>query len=831
MGCTTSRLDESDVIRQCKERRKAIKEAVRFRQDFAEAHAEYIQALKSVGLALRRFSEGDVSDTSPKSPNTPLLTFQESSHVLTLNAGSSPQRSHSCCSSSTSSPPPTPPSVLHPIPVEVAPPPPVKIASPILLPTIPSSIPSPPSSRASRFSQSSPPPLTEASSPHRSVVESAPPSRPVSGMGSPNGINDFSRTFYSPYRDDLSGGYYMAFPSSDHAIYSSPPMPSPPRNNSWFSYDIFDAPPIPYNLLEQRRRRQDGGTMYDMDDYDDGFYNAPTTSIVAQQVHKEEVTLGVKKDSTKEDNVIEEPKSVPGAEEATEGKEIPPNPLLEPLKADVSEKPSSTPKEAETETPKENPEVEIEEPIPMVPSPEELRIVEVELNVASPPKRELAVVTNSGRDLAEAVKHIHVYFNRACRSGKDVSSILETQIVYRHFGFEDQKAHWSRKASVAVRDAYEDNDTPQCGMFGSHASTLERLYAWEKKLYDEVKAGEMIRISFDQKCQQLHDLDAKGGDPVAIDKTRASLKKLDTRLIVALRTIHLASMRIQKLTNEELYPQLMELLGGLMSMWNVMWECHKAQAVVAAETQSLENSVAANEASETHIKATCQLEYELERWQVHFQRWISAQKHYIKALHMWMSKCHFEPERDSKGRAISPCRSGKPAIFYLLLNWMDALMKFEKPQEAVDAICNFSVVVHSLEVEQAGELDLKKNVERSAKELDYSTRSLKRLEGSYSEHKGESNGDTEDNTSKRSAIQLRREDVDSRRNLVELNKQRHLEVMFDRKEKTLSRFRDHLPLVFESMATFAKEAAKIYAKLLPEDSPAREIEVDNYHLN
>lgn len=39
------------------------------------------------------------------------------------------------------------------------------------------------------------------------------------------------------------------------------------------------------------------------------------------------------------------------------------------------------------------------------------------------------------------------------------------------------------------REDPEDNDLLECGMSGSHASTLERLYAWERKLNDEVKVA------------------------------------------------------------------------------------------------------------------------------------------------------------------------------------------------------------------------------------------------------------------------------------------------------------------------------------------------------
>jgi hypothetical protein len=48
-------------------------------------------------------------------------------------------------------------------------------------------------------------------------------------------------------------------------------------------------------------------------------------------------------------------------------------------------------------------------------------------------------------------------------------------------------AHWSRKTSVALKDTYKDSDVADCGMSGSHAATLERLCAWEGKLYEEVK--------------------------------------------------------------------------------------------------------------------------------------------------------------------------------------------------------------------------------------------------------------------------------------------------------------------------------------------------------
>ena len=73
-------------------------------------------------------------------------------------------------------------------------------------------------------------------------------------------------------------------------------------------------------------------------------------------------------------------------------------------------------------------------------------------------------------------------------------------------------------------------------------------------------------MAFDRKRNQLYNLEAKGGDRGVIDKTRSTLTKLENRLEVALKAIELASLRIQRLTNEELYPQLAELVGGYVTL-------------------------------------------------------------------------------------------------------------------------------------------------------------------------------------------------------------------------------------------------------------------------
>lgn len=54
----------------------------------------------------------------------------------------------------------------------------------------------------------------------------------------------------------------------------------------------------------------------------------------------------------------------------------------------------------------------------------------------------------------------------------------------------------------------------------------------------------------------------KGDEGVSIDKTRAAVKDLYSRILVAIRSAESISERIEKLRDEELQPQIIELLHG-----------------------------------------------------------------------------------------------------------------------------------------------------------------------------------------------------------------------------------------------------------------------------
>ena len=77
-----------------------------------------------------------------------------------------------------------------------------------------------------------------------------------------------------------------------------------------------------------------------------------------------------------------------------------------------------------------------------------------------------------------------------------------------------------------------------------------------------VQAIDQIRQTYEKKCVQLRNQDAKGSELRCAEKTRTNVRDLYTRIWVSLRAAESISDRIQKLRDEELQPQLVELLHG-----------------------------------------------------------------------------------------------------------------------------------------------------------------------------------------------------------------------------------------------------------------------------
>lgn len=64
------------------------------------------------------------------------------------------------------------------------------------------------------------------------------------------------------------------------------------------------------------------------------------------------------------------------------------------------------------------------------------------------------------------------------------------------------------------------------------------------------------------KCKFLRQLESKGEKTSTVDKTRAKVKDLHSRIIISIHRINSISKRIAELRDKELQPQLEELIEG-----------------------------------------------------------------------------------------------------------------------------------------------------------------------------------------------------------------------------------------------------------------------------
>lgn len=73
----------------------------------------------------------------------------------------------------------------------------------------------------------------------------------------------------------------------------------------------------------------------------------------------------------------------------------------------------------------------------------------------------------------------------------------------------------------------------------------------------------MVRKEYDLKCKMLRHLESKEVGLPKIDKTRAVIKDLHSRIRVGVHRIDSISKKIEELRDRELQPQLEELIEGL----------------------------------------------------------------------------------------------------------------------------------------------------------------------------------------------------------------------------------------------------------------------------
>lgn len=305
---------------------------------------------------------------------------------------------------------------------------------------------------------------------------------------------------------------------------------------------------------------------------------------------------------------------------------------------------------------------------------------------------------------SEVVKEIQTQFDRASESGTDLAKILEVGKVphnRKHIAYQVPSKMlnvFTPSLALASADPATSNmDVDLLTKSNNLSSTLHKLYLWEKKLFDEVKIEEKMRLLHEEKKRRLVRLDEKGAESHKVDATRSLVRSLSTKIRIAIQVVDKISEKINNLRDEELWPQLNDFIEGLTRMWRSMLECHHSQCEAIGAAKRIDSIASHKHSSDASLEATLQLEHDLLNWAIRFSCWFGAQKGFVRALNEWLVKClMYEPEVTVDGPVpYSPGRIGAPPIFIICNQWAQAMQRISD-KEVVDSMRDFAATILQL---------------------------------------------------------------------------------------------------------------------------------------
>ncbi|KAK9067423.1 hypothetical protein SSX86_014752 [Deinandra increscens subsp. villosa] len=418
-------------------------------------------------------------------------------------------------------------------------------------------------------------------------------------------------------------------------------------------------------------------------------------------------------------------------------------------------------------------------------------------------------------ELLEALKHVEDYFLKAYDCGVEFSKLLEINNV-GPLDHLDSKAESTEKFIPAITwHKSAITRSPSCrsllssssrgsstwtginmnhelfdetgGMeSGSHLSTLGRLYAWEKKLYDEVKSGNDLKKIYDRKSSQLSS--EKGGKKRGIED---QVNDLYSRILVNIKICDSISKRIEKVRDEELQPQLIELLRGLTKTWTVMMESHKTQSRIMFEVKTFPCADLANDKSR-HL-ATLQLEAEIQNWRACFSGYISSMEAYIEALSNWAYRTI----------ASEPKLETPPLVFTICRDWSTVTKNL--PDQAVTfAMKRFAKDLRTLWAHQEIEHQQKRKVDRLVAE------SGKRVVGFEKEERNVIGYKSWNAKNKVDVLAEKKAQLDDYRTMVETEKAKHKDCVEETRRIVLVGFQTGFSSVFDSLTEFSEVCVRKY---------------------
>jgi len=254
-------------------------------------------------------------------------------------------------------------------------------------------------------------------------------------------------------------------------------------------------------------------------------------------------------------------------------------------------------------------------------------------------------------------------------------------------------------------------------------------------------------------------------------------------------------------------------------MWAAMRFHHQSQSKIVTALGSLDISQSPKDTHEHHHERTIQLMAVVQDWHSQFQKLVTHQKEYIKALNNWLKLNLIPIESSLKEKVSSPPRIQNPPIQELLHAWHNHLEKL--PDElARTAIFNCAAVLNTIFQQQEEELKLKQKCEDTQKDLDRKIRQFQDWYEKYMKKRAQDDFDpegAEDNTQK--DLAEKQFMVDSMKKKLEDDVEAYQRHCLQVREKSLASLKTRLPELFRAMSDFADACSKMYANLSPISKP------------
>ncbi|MQL87393.1 hypothetical protein Taro_019958 [Colocasia esculenta] len=428
--------------------------------------------------------------------------------------------------------------------------------------------------------------------------------------------------------------------------------------------------------------------------------------------------------------------------------------------------------------------------------------------------------------LLQVLTDLDEHFLKASESAQDVSKMLEANRLHYHSNFADNRGHinhservmraitWN-KSFKGIPNADDGKDDFDADEWETHATILDKLLAWEKKLYDEVKASELMKLEYQRKVAQLNKQKKRGASAETLEKTKAAVSHLHTRYIVDMQSMDSTVSEIERLRDDRLYPKLTALVDGMAKMWEMMCLHHKAQLDVVVGIRSIDVSNAPKETSEHHYDRTVQLWKIVNEWHTQFKNLVTNQKDYIKALNNWLKLNLIPIESSLKEKVSSPPRVHHPPIQSLLLAWHEQLEKLPD-DHARSAIYSFAAVVNAIMIQLQDELKQKEKCEETQKEYIRKKQAFEEWYHKYQSRRApqpeEADADTT-GTVNNDPVAERELQVDVLKKKLEDEVETHQRLCRQSREKSVHSLKTHLPELFRAMSEFTQQCSEMYTFL------------------